>query len=58
MYLWGSGGVGAGSWEMEDVGFDRLQVVELRGKIIFHLYFLVSLQVSVSKPKENAFKYV
>lgn len=51
---WGGGG----SWEMEDVGFDRLQIVELRGKIIFHLYFIVSLQVSVSKPKENAFKYV
>lgn len=43
---------------MEDVGFDSLLIVELRGKIIFHLYFLVSLQVSVSKPKENAFKHV
>lgn len=43
---------------MEDVGFDSLQIVEFRGKIIFHVYFLVSLQVLVSKPKENAFKYV
>lgn len=43
---------------MEDVGFDSLKIVEFRGKIIFHLYFLVSLQVLVSKSKENAFKYV
>lgn len=56
MYLWG--GVGGRSWEMENLGFDSLQIVEFGGEIIFHLYFLVSLQVLVSKPKENAFKRV
>lgn len=46
------------SWEMENLGFDSLQIADFRGEISFHSHFLVSLQVLVSKSKENAFKRV